>query len=71
MNNITKKKILHIFGTQAELAKRMKVSSNLVGNWFCGFCKCPAKHAITIEYLTCGAVMACDIRPDIFRPGVV
>lgn len=58
-------KAIAIIGTQAQLAKLLKVSRAAVGQWRLPGRKVPAIHCPEIEKHTKGEVCCEELRPDI------
>ena len=58
--------IKKIFGTQKEMAKKLKIKQQSVSDWVTGKKKPSVKNAIQIERLSGGLVTRAEIRPDIF-----
>lgn len=52
-------------GGQAEMAKRLGISSPTVNQWANGVRQVPAERCPEIEKATLGAVRCEDLRPDI------
>jgi len=63
INNLNK--AIDFFGSKAELARRLNVSPMVVYQW--SKRKVPAERAFEIEQISAGAVMASEIRPDLFK----
>lgn len=62
MNALTQ--AIKVVGSQAELARRLGITSQVVHNWRIRG-NVPAEYAPMIELVTCGAVSADDVRPDV------
>lgn len=62
-NNLNK--AIDYFGSKAELARKLKVSSMVVYQW--SKRKVPLERAIEIERISDGAVLASEIRPDVYK----
>lgn len=52
--------------TQAELARRLEVTSGLVWQWLNGHRRVAAEQVLPIEKATDGAVTRYDLRPDLY-----
>lgn len=52
--------------TQAEIARRMRVTAGLVNHWVHGNCRVGAERVLALEALTGGEVSRHDIRPDLY-----
>lgn len=55
-------------GGQVALAKQLGVNPSLISQWVTGRLKVAARHCLSIESATSGAVTRYDIRPDVFGP---
>ncbi|MBF8669676.1 helix-turn-helix domain-containing protein [Pseudomonas putida] len=58
------KEASRVLGSQAELARRLKVAAPTVNQWCSGERTVPAKRALQIEVLTNGAVNRADLCPS-------
>ncbi|MCX2706083.1 MULTISPECIES: transcriptional regulator [Pseudomonas] len=58
------KEASRVLGSQAELARRLKVAAPTVNQWCSGERTVPAKRALQIEALTNGAVNRADLCPS-------
>ena len=61
------KQAIGIVGTQAELARRLDVKPQQLGQWLAGTRPIPPEHAASIEQITGGVVTARALRPDLAR----
>jgi DNA-binding transcriptional regulator YdaS (Cro superfamily) len=52
--------------TQAELARRLKVTPGLVWQWLNGHRRIAAERVLSIENATDGKVTRHDLRPDLY-----
>lgn len=59
-------KIVKIVGSQAELARQLKVSQGNVSDWIDGRRNVPAKKVRPLVLLSKGTITEKDLRPDIF-----
>lgn len=55
-------------GGQVALAKQLGVNPSLISQWVTGRLKVAARHCLSIELATVGAVTRYDLRPDVFGP---
>ncbi len=60
-------KVVSIFGSQAELGRRLQVKRATVNSWVKARNKIPPVMAIKIEELTDSKVTRSDLRPDLFK----
>ena len=58
------KEASRLLGSQAEMARRLRVTAPTVNQWCSGERAVPAKRAIEIEALTGGAVDRADLCPS-------
>ncbi|WP_341522971.1 Cro/CI family transcriptional regulator [Pseudomonas sp. G.S.17] len=58
------KEASRLLGSQAEMARRLRVAAPTVNQWCSGERSVPAKRAIEIEVLTRGAVDRADLCPS-------
>jgi DNA-binding transcriptional regulator YdaS (Cro superfamily) len=58
------KEASRLLGSQAEMARRLKVTAPTVNQWCSGERAIPAKRALQIEALTSGAVGRADLCPS-------
>ena len=59
-------KIVKIVGSQAELARQLKVSQGNISDWIVGRRNVPAKKVRPLVLLSKGTITEKDLRPDIF-----
>lgn len=57
------KEAARLLGSQAEMARRLRVTAPTVNQWCSGERSVPAKRALQIEALTEGAVKRSDLCP--------
>ena len=62
------KKVLAIIGSQAELARQLDVSPQFINQVYKEGRPMPSIHCRKIKYITNGAVMEWELRPDVFDP---
>jgi DNA-binding transcriptional regulator YdaS (Cro superfamily) len=62
------KRAVEIVGSQAALAKALKVKPQHVWNWLNRDDRVPAEQVLPIEAATDGKVTRHDLRPDIYPP---
>ena len=58
------KEASRLLGSQAEMARRLRVAAPTVNQWCSGERSVPAKRALQIEALTQGAVSRVDLCPS-------
>lgn len=58
------KEASRLLGSQAEMARRLKVTAPTVNQWCSGERAVPARRALQIEALTNGAVDRADLCPS-------
>jgi DNA-binding transcriptional regulator YdaS (Cro superfamily) len=59
------KRASDLIGSQAELARRLDVSTSMISQWCTGARPLPLDSAIAIERETGGAVTVEELRPDV------
>ena len=53
------------YGSASALARAIGSDASSVCNWAAGRRLVPAAHAVAIERVTCGKVLAHELRPDL------
>lgn len=66
MSEFNWQKVIKYFGSQKDLAKKLKINPSNISMWVRGFKIVPLHHAIKIEELSDGLFLRELMRPDIF-----
>lgn len=60
-------KAFELFGTQTELAKKLKRTASSISLWYAKRTRVPFDMAIKLEKMSKGKISALELRPDIIK----